>query len=76
MTDEDARKWRNAARGHATREILKDEGFRSLVASLGERYAAALDPKTDPNAPSGAFDPRFPLERPTNPALRNSPELG
>jgi hypothetical protein len=45
MTHEDARKWRNAARGHATRGILKDEGFRNLVASLRERYAAALDPK-------------------------------
>ena len=62
-TEEGAKKWRNVARGHATREILQDADFRALVASLKQRYAALLDPGADPQAPGGAFDPRRTLGR-------------
>ena len=52
----------NDGSADATREILGDEGFRSLVGTLKERYARALDPSVDPHAPGGALDPRWHLE--------------
>lgn len=67
MSHKALKKWRSAARGHVTREILNDEGFRELVRSLEERYPAALDPRVDRDQPSGAFDARYPLERPADP---------
>lgn len=64
LSTDHAKAWRNASRGHATREILADEEFLALVRSLSVRYATALDASKDPMRPGGAFDPRYALERP------------
>ena len=56
LSNDQVKAWRNAARGHATRVILHDPEFGSLVRSLSERHASALDEAKDPNDPGGAFD--------------------
>ncbi|MDP9233612.1 MAG: hypothetical protein M3P01_03560 [Actinomycetota bacterium] len=58
VPDDQAKAWRNAARGHATRGILNDEELRRLLESLRERYGSALDTAEDPTASGGAFDSR------------------
>lgn len=68
LPEDQAKAWRNAARGHATRDIVGDGEFRRLVESLKERYASALDEGRDPNTPGGAFDPRYSVERPAGSA--------